>query len=57
MPTNRKVASLEKVHTFVVADFEVFKETLENVAKVLGKDMDTRGFDQGSKGFDHINGV
>lgn len=40
-----------------MADFEVFKETLENVVKALGKGMDNRGFDQGSKGFDHINGV
>jgi hypothetical protein len=34
MPLNMKVVSLDKIHNFVLGEFEVFRENLENAAKV-----------------------
>jgi hypothetical protein len=31
--------------TFILADFLVFRQKLENVAKVLGQGVDIKGFD------------
>jgi hypothetical protein len=42
-----KVVFLEKANNFYIGRFWVFKEFLENVAKVLETGMDIRGFDRG----------
>jgi hypothetical protein len=34
MPPNMKSVSLNKTHNFVLGEFEVFRENLENAAKV-----------------------
>jgi hypothetical protein len=46
MPPKSKVVSLEKLTTFILEDFEVFRRNLENAAKVLEEVRRHWGFDQ-----------
>jgi hypothetical protein len=50
MPLNMKNVSLNKIHNFLLGQFEVFRENLENAAKVradIGGQKEPRGFFSG----------
>jgi hypothetical protein len=44
------------LHNFYISSFRVFRQKLENVAKVLGQGVDINGFDHFDYGFDHGKG-
>jgi hypothetical protein len=43
MSLNMKVVSLDKIHNFCIGKFEVFREILENAAKVSADTAGSKG--------------